>query len=506
MSKCFVLFLFLISAAHAQTIEKKVFIEPLGENASRYYYVPFEVPARARSLSVSYEYDRKDGANTLDLGVFDVCASDAENDLCGFRGWSGGRRGSIFIAETEASHGYIAGKIPAGEWRVILGLYKIAPEGVGVTVRVKINEIDAAARVQFNEEKAKTFNFPKNPKNAAPVSNGYTWFRGDLHAHTFHSDGNWTVKGILDYATANNLDFIGVTEHNTFSHHKEIEAFAPAYKNLLVLRGEEVTTYGGHFNVWGLPNGKLIDFRVTPKDSKSLQQIVAGVRKLGLLASINHPTAVCGGCDWSYGDWQNADSVEIWNGSWDAQDEAALKKWDELLQKGQRIAATGASDSHNPPKEVNSHATNLAVGSPANFVGMKRLTQKELLRAIKRGRLWISENPSTYDLNFWASVGNKIVNLGETAFEAISENSRQYVRLNAAAKNFPETATISVISNGKTLLKEILADKKTVKDNQLVYSLPFEINAPKSYFRVEVRSEKGAMLALTNPIFVEIKK
>ena len=307
--------LFISLSIQAQTFEKTITVSQLQEKDGRYFYVPFDVPRNAKSLTISYEYDKKGGANVLDLGVFDARFDSAEKNITGFRGWSGGRRNTIFISETEATNGYIAGKIPDGIWRVILGLYKVAPEGVEVKITVRFNEIDAAARQQLTDEKAKTFAFPKNQRIAPAVANGYTWFRGDLHAHTFHSDGNWTIKSLLDFAENNNLDFLSITEHNTFAHHAELDALAGNYENLLVLRGEEVTTYGGHFNVWGLPTGELIDFRVAPKDAARLQTIVDGVHRLGLIASLNHPTALCGGCDWSYGDWAKMDAVEIWNGA-----------------------------------------------------------------------------------------------------------------------------------------------------------------------------------------------
>jgi len=131
---------------------------------------------------------------------------------------------------------------------------------------------------------------------APQIFGGYKWFRGDLHLHTFHSDGTWTIPLILDWASASGLDFVGITEHNTFSHHAKIDALAKNYKNLLVLRGEEVTTYGGHFNVWGLPSGKIVDFRVRAKNSPRIKELIADTRKLGAIASINHPFAPCSGC------------------------------------------------------------------------------------------------------------------------------------------------------------------------------------------------------------------
>src|SRR6185369_1783748 len=80
----------------AQTFEKTVSIPRLNINDKRYFYLPFNVPAGTKSLTLSYQYDKKDGANVLDLGVFDARFDSSETNLRGFRGWSGGRRNTIF--------------------------------------------------------------------------------------------------------------------------------------------------------------------------------------------------------------------------------------------------------------------------------------------------------------------------------------------------------------------------------------------------------------------------
>lgn len=302
----FVILLAPVTVA-TQEIQKTLIIPKPNTGDVRYAYVPFTVPPKTKSLTISYQYDKKGGQNTLDLGLFAPCEEKQDDKLCGFRGWSGGRRSTIFISETIATHGYVPGEIAAGEWRVILGIYKTAPEGVEVTVKVSLNQEDAAAKAERESEAAKAFNISRRERTLPLSSDGYIWYRGDLHTHTFHSDGNWTVNSIADYAYYNYLDFVSITEHNTHSAHAEITALKNKYKGLMVLRGEEVTTYGGHFNVWGLPFGRLIDFRVTPGDRTMLAQSTAEVRKLGIVASINHPTALCGGCSWTYGDWTEMD-------------------------------------------------------------------------------------------------------------------------------------------------------------------------------------------------------
>ncbi len=481
--------------AQAQTFEKTVSIPRLNDGDKRYFYLAFEVPAKTKSLTLSYQYDKKDGTNVLDLGIFDSQFDETEQTLRGFRGWSGGRRNSIFIGENSATNGYAAGQIPAGTWRVVFGLYKVALGGAEVSVKVKFNDVDADLLNEPIAEENKSFTLPTLEKLPAPPTfGGYKWFRGDLHLHTFHSDGTWTIPMILNWASARNFDFVGITEHNTFSHHAKIDSISKNYKNLLVLRGEEVTTYGGHFNVWGLPSGEIVDFRVMPKDAKRLQTIVDGVRKLGLIASLNHPNALCGGCDWSYGDWQKMDSVEIWNGGWDTEDEAALKQWDELLQKGTRLTAIGSSDSHTPPLGANPPPNSRPIGFPTNHVGMKNLTQKDLFEAIRRGRVWIGGLPTDFNLEFSAMNQGKRLNIGETA-----QVSDKTIRLDIKAENFPAGAIASLISNGRTLFSE------AIKQSENSFSKVFDVEKD-SYFRLEIRDADKKMLALTNPIYAQVKR
>jgi hypothetical protein len=476
--------------AKAQTIEKEVVISPPKDGESRYYYVPFDIPKGTNSLSVSYRYDRKDGANVLDLGLFDSRSNGTETDLNGFRGWSGGRRSTIFVGRETASNGYLPGDLPTGKWRVILGLYKVVPEGVKVNISVRFNKIDTAALAERDKENWKKFDFEKTARTPPPDSGGLTWYRGDLHTHTFHSDGNWTLKGILDYASANNLDFVAVTEHNTKSHHADLEKLRKNYSNILVMTGEEVTTYGGHLNVWGLPSGTLIDFRVTPRDTAQLVDVLKPVRKLKIPASINHPMAICGGCNWTYGDdWAGMDSVEIWNGSWDATDELALRRWDDLLMRGVRITAIGSSDSHTLPAEPNSYGTNLAIGHPTTFIGAKTLTESDLFSSIRAHRVFITERPDRI-----LSFSSEKTNLGGE----VSVRTGAKLAFAIAASNFPAGSKMKLISDGKAVSELDLANGNIETKTDLVF-------AKSGYVRIEIRDSADKMLAMSNPIFVKVK-
>jgi len=488
----YLVFIFLVSlhgSLNAQVIEQKLFIDSPKDNSNRYAYLPFEVPAGTKSFTLTYEYDRKNGTNVLDLGLFDSNFDGSEKSVRGFRGWSGGRRGTIFISENTATNGYLAGKIPAGTWRVILGIYKVVTEGVEVKVTIKLNEIESQAEAERIRENTKSLVFPRTKRTVPPSAGGFTWYRGDLHMHTFHSDGHWTLQGILNYAQANNLDFVGITEHNTASHHTELNDLEKDYPNLLVLRGEEVTTYGGHFNVWGLPVGTLIDFRVTPKDTKRLHEVLSTVRSLRLPASLNHPTAPCGGCSWSYGDdWAALDSVEIWNGEWDATDEAALKHWDSLLQKGSRITAIGSSDSHVPPTDKRP-GSNPPIGLPTTFIGARALNQSELFSGLRRSRrVFAAESPGQF---VSLAIKNSVIG------DEITVKQAEKLNASVLANNFPKGAAVKLISGAGILREEIIDNENFSR------RFPIEIQN-NSYIRLEVRDVSNKMLAFTNPIFIRV--
>src|SRR5579875_450750 len=95
--------------------------------ASPWHYLPVEVPPGVWGLRVELEYSR--GAATLDLG----CLGPA-----GFRGWSGGARRSFAISARGATPGYLPGELEPGLWQVVVGLYRVAPDGAPYQVTVRV--------------------------------------------------------------------------------------------------------------------------------------------------------------------------------------------------------------------------------------------------------------------------------------------------------------------------------------------------------------------------------
>src|SRR5262249_21343538 len=274
---------------------------------------------------------------------------------------------------------------PAGTWRIILGLYRVVPEGVDVSFKINIETTgtglmnERSSAQPFAVSPGSRFVTAVEPKTVAAARTSRRWIAGDLHMHTVNSDGDWTVPQLMDAARNAGLDFICITDHNTFTPHAEIDRLNSRPDDLIVMRGEEITTYGGHANAWGLPANALIDFRVSPGDQEAMKRIASETHRRGALISINHPFASCAGCNWSYDQEANGfDAIEVWNGAWDTGDEQALALWDKLLQKGRRVTAIASSDSHRPANPIGQAATHVAIG---------RLSVAAILMSIHAGHV-----------------------------------------------------------------------------------------------------------------------
>ena len=487
----------------APPVERLVHINRPGANDSRYAYIPFKVPPRTVRISISYQYARANGANTIDIGLFDARSTSSEPDPRGFRGWSGGRRSEFFISRAAATPGYLPGAMPAGTWRIILGLYQVAPAGVDVSLKIQIEtagkrlpnppSILDRAEISTNNSVTESAAVNSTPIDSSlqrkPARQSVRWWSGDLHMHTVHSDGDWTIAELISSARNAGLDFVCITDHNTASHHAEIDRSVSSARQPLVLRGEEITTYGGHANAWGLPSGTWIDFRARPGDSTRISNIAAQTHRAGALISINHPFALCGGCAWSYAAAvRNFDAIEVWNGAWDQTDEQALTMWDKILQSGRRITAIASSDSHRPANPI---------GQPTTHVGARDLSQTSLLTAIRQGRVYVTSEPkrSVVALEAATSKRHSRFGIGDEMHLSGPATIRFLINAEAAASD----ATISLISNGQVLRK---FPAKTDGQPQVI-----EIECQNdSYFRLEVRDNTNAMLALTNPIYVKIGK
>lgn len=337
--------------------------------------IPFEVGPGDESVEVTLAYDR-------DAGVIDLGCEGA----AGWRGWSGGARDHFVIRRDAATPGYLPGALEAGEWSVQLGLYKLPVEPLEVTVTISL---PAESAIPAEAEAAPHPGAPRASLRGLPAASGLTWFAGDFHAHSTHSDGDGSLSQLAALAVGNGLDFLAVTDHNTVSHHPLLTGVGAAH-GLTLLPGQEVTTRRGHANAFG--DIGWIDFR-EPADA----WVEATAARGGVL-SINHPLQD----EWS---WQHPlrtlpAAIELWHVSWflDLTDTAP---W-ALLQRWARDAVLlGGSDYHNP-------SLRYAPGTPVTWVAAEDRSPDAILAAVHAGRTAITRLP-TPDAPALVRVGDDLI-------------------------------------------------------------------------------------------------
>lgn len=431
---------------------------PADRVAGRYQYIPFEVPRGAVRIRIQQEYDRAGGAHAVDLGLLEPGPLDLGSRA--LRGWSGGARSEIVLTPDSATPGYRPGPLPAGRWHVILGLYRVGEGGVDVTLRITI---ETAA------------------PGAGPAGR---WFAGDLHVHTVHSDGNTEPDRVLQMAADAGLDFVAITDHNNTTH---ALALPPdRARTPLLIVGEEITTPGGHANVWGLQPGDWLDFRTAVNDQRVLA-LADEVRSRGALFSINHPFDDCEGCDWRQPVPGYLSAVEVWNGPTGPQLEA-IRFWDELLRAGRRVTGVASSDWHRPPARI---------GQGSVRVFASAATEAHLLAAIARGAVVMMRDPASPPPVVVAVAGRRSAGVGDT----LVAGRNAPLEVNVSVPEFtseglgscPTQCRVELWWNGEKVETVPAADR-------VVFRRP----ASAGYLRVAVIGA-GTTIALTNPIYVEIE-
>jgi hypothetical protein len=435
-------------------------VSPEDSRREPYLYLPFEVPAGTTRVSARLEHDP---GNVIDLGLLDSSATSFPSEQ-GFRGWSGGARDRFFVAMDDATPGYLPGVMPQGNWRVILGLYRIRPEGCRYRVEI---ELDAEPRRLVPTA-------GRHPSFA--VSPG--WYPGDLQSHTHHSDARGSLSDLVNAARARGLRFLAVTDHNTISHHRHLAEASNA--ELFLIPGEEVTTDHGHANVWGARD--WVDFRIT--EPGHVDQVVERAHALGGLVSINHPKP--GGPDWRYHVPSEVDCVEAWQAPWPARNEASLEFYDRLLREGRHLVLVGGSDRHQPgwpdPDPIE-----LQVGSPTTWLWLEELSVAACLAALKSGRVFVSESPAGPRLELEVNG----VAMGGSLTMAAAQPGRVRVRVDAAE----ETELRLVTGSGEAARRRLSAGQRTEE-------IELELTAATGFVRSELwHASEERVVALSNPVY-----
>lgn len=371
-----------------------------------------------------------------------------------------GKEFAIGIARDRATRGLIQGPIVSGKWKL------------------HVSAIPLVDRTAFSLAVCR----PKQREQAA-----LTWYPGDLHLHSNHSDGILSPDELKRAAIERGLKYMCITDHNTFSAFADIDCdFGRKEQDFAVIRGMELTTDRGHANAIGL--SRSLDWRVDGS-RRTFQDAAADAKKQEALFSVNHPySAYSSQSRWQEWDidWALVDCIEVWNGLEDTSaNEQALRRWDGLLNQGVRLTGIGGSDAVHRGKP-DTHRP----GHPTTYILAARLTEADLLKGLKEGRVIVSRGePVEADVICEGrvyAVGDRI---------PLAEPASVELRISSGFRIEHEA---HVVKNGKA---EAVGGMGA--DGSIRLCVPVE---PGDWLRVQFRDDRGGLLALTNPFRFEQAK
>jgi hypothetical protein len=319
-----------------------------------YLTLSFTMPPDTESLSLAYRYERhhegaaQDGfiprqeVNIIDLGLL---APDGTQV-----GVSGSDKSEITVSETCATPGYRTCRLVPGEWRILVGAYKVAPEGVTVCYEL-------------------TF----TPKRLRLL-------KGDLHVHTLASDGVLSVDELARHALRHGLDFLAITDHNQM-----VSADAlPRIPGMTLIPGIEWTHYKGHATFLGVD--KPYDEPFFANSPEEVRARFDSARARGALIAIAHPFDEL--CPFTFDmDSLPHDCLEIWNGPMRMSNIQAIGFWSGLLAAGRKIPICAGSDYHRSQLF-------LFPGGPTTCVWAMSAGQADILAALKQGHAYLAFAPN----------------------------------------------------------------------------------------------------------------
>lgn len=449
-----------------------------------------DVPTGTRALRITLDFApaATDGVRNM------LCLSVYGPD--GFRGAGHRHRPNgphdVTISESWATPGFLPGRLTPGRWTVEIDTHMV----YGATVctadlRVECLPSVPSPGVQAEAGPAATRPTPGAAVPALPALPA-GWLRGDIHAHSLHSDARWRVADLLDRARRLGLDFVALTDHNTVSGLAEL-----GDPDLLTLPGMELTTFWGHALALGLTD--WTDWRTRP-DAHAMADVAREVAGRGGILVIAHPMAegdpACTGCRWQYPDTSPgpARHVEIFNGGIDdARNAQALDTWYGWLDAGHTVYATAGTDAHAPE--------HMAPGKRFNVVRCRRRTAAAVLDALSGGRSYVSRGPH---LALTAvGPGGRMAAPGDLVDPGA-------VVVEGAWRNAEPASTVRVVTNGEVLAEwpsgTAAHSRGEVSEGRAAawtgsgraradLTLP-----PGAWFLLELRDGHGQLAAVTNPI------
>lgn len=316
-------------------------------------------------------------------------------------------------------------------------------------------------------------------------------YYGIPHCHTSYSTGRGTPLDAFEYGKENDLDFMVITDHNSFldknipNEKKEIsrwaftkniaEKFRKKNDDFLSLIGFETKTSPyGDFNI------------INPSTF-----FTGTVRNLNLLLlwminnpdsfiTINHPHRSITLLD--YNEYLNKliTSIEVGNGTYPNKYIRYDKYFYTLLDKGWKLGAINGQDNHR---------MNFGDSENLTVIIAQELSKASLIKAFRERRTFSTESRSLkmfFKINDYF-MGDEITKpLKKLRFIIFAEDLKRKI------------FSIEILSNGGKTIKKL----SDINLNSIKYIYEQEVNEKENWYVIKI-NEEGNRIAISSPIFIK---
>tara|TARA_R110002111_G_C6008015_1_gene374367 strand:+ start:2271 stop:4280 length:2010 start_codon:yes stop_codon:yes gene_type:complete len=353
----------------------------------------------------------------------------------------------------------------------------------------------------------------------------------DSHIHTLPGSGhgNATYAERMITIASEGIELAVATDHNHITDYTKYQKPSGTQTHFHSISGDEVTTHNGHFTAFPLDPAQAVPGGVKGRNPLFLKnenwpELIADMRKKGAeVVILNHPywPTIPNGPfgrfhfnrstgERSEGPAFNFDGFEVVQPANETPDFFyALEDWMSLLNRGLKLTAVGATDSHTVNDPVGQARTYLK----SHTDDVSQIDTKEVYRAFTEGR-------ATAAAGIFADLKiNGPFNMGDLVpAEALTNSSQNQIptltailRVAAPAWVHPREAMIYV--NGKQVAQKTI-DSTLNKPTDQTLEFSLELPPHDAYVVAFVLGDgitlpgwttyDKATQAITNPIFLDV--
>ncbi|MCF7890574.1 CehA/McbA family metallohydrolase [Candidatus Bipolaricaulota bacterium] len=401
----------------------------------------------------------------------------------------------VIVGSSTSSPGFISRPIKGGEWEIEVATHTIVSDSVtlelGVWCLEEDFDLDDELETEipgFKEELPPVVK--KNSHSPYDAKDGEKkWFPGELHTHSHHSDGKFSISQLQELMVQRGLSYFALTDHNTVSGFEEMGH----HPELTIIPGMEVTAFGGHLVALGI--GEYLDWPIIEEES-GVEKLLQRIHKNGGIASIAHPYSLpnplCGGCHWEFSKvpYGQLEMFEVWNGTYKNnryEMESAIHRYEELLAQGHRIVAVSGLDFHS--------LDDLKLEAPVTYIKAEEPTVGNLLTALAEGSAIISTGPKIR-LNLLRANGKIAAGVGQEAtFARVEEGAILFEIQNLGSSELEAR----LFKGGRVWSKERLTREGR-------FTFPYS-HKEDTFIHLKIRDpETNELKVFTNPIYITSRK